>query len=55
MKHFYKSYLNVEPVAEKMREYSRAGETIGAALRNHAVYINKLEVVKTRMLLSTET
>ena len=46
LKNFYKSYLNVEPVAEKMRNYSRAGETIGAALRNQAVYINKLEVVR---------
>ncbi|XP_076683687.1 uncharacterized protein LOC143376839 isoform X2 [Andrena cerasifolii] len=45
LKDFYRSYLNVEPVAEKMRNYSRAGETIGAALRSQAVYINKLEVV----------
>ena len=45
LKDFYKSYLNVDPIAEKMRKYSRAGETIGAALRNQAVYINKLELV----------
>lgn len=40
LKKFYKSYLNVEPVAEKMRNYSRAAETIGAALRSKLLDIN---------------
>ncbi|XP_076629970.1 uncharacterized protein LOC143346098 [Colletes latitarsis] len=46
LKNSYNAYSNVEAVEEKMRKYSKISETINVALRNRAVYINKLEVVK---------
>ncbi|XP_043261008.1 uncharacterized protein LOC122402358 [Colletes gigas] len=45
-KNSYKAYSNLEAVEEKMRKYSKISETINVALRNRAVYVNKLEVVK---------
>ncbi|XP_053989170.1 uncharacterized protein LOC128881831 [Hylaeus volcanicus] len=46
LKESYKTYSNIAPVAEKMWRYSKTSETMNVALRNRAVYINKLEVVK---------
>ncbi|XP_017791112.1 PREDICTED: uncharacterized protein LOC108573234 [Habropoda laboriosa] len=46
MKNFYQSYFNEMPIAEKIKKFSRAAETINTALRNRVAYINKLKVIK---------
>ncbi|KZC08872.1 hypothetical protein WN55_11375 [Dufourea novaeangliae] len=46
LKNFYKIYSNIAPLAEKTSNYSRASETINTALKNRAVYMNKLKIVE---------
>ncbi|CAK9818076.1 hypothetical protein ANTPLA_LOCUS9619 [Anthophora plagiata] len=55
MKNFYESYSNVKFIAEKMNKFSKAAESINTALRNRAVYINKLKVLKDIIHTSNET
>ncbi|CAK9826786.1 hypothetical protein ANTRET_LOCUS4568 [Anthophora retusa] len=55
MKNFYESYSNVKFIGEKMKKFSRAAESINTALRNRAVYINKLKVLKDVIHTSNES
>ncbi|XP_048269183.1 uncharacterized protein LOC100652146 isoform X2 [Bombus terrestris] len=55
LKNFYTSYSSVLPIAEKMKIFLEAAETINTALQNRAVYINKLEVVEDTIVASNES
>ncbi|XP_050493081.1 uncharacterized protein LOC126874764 isoform X2 [Bombus huntii] len=55
LKNFYTSYLSVLPIAEKMKIFLEAAETINTALQNRAVYINKLEVVEDTIVASNKS
>nr|XP_012144737.1 PREDICTED: uncharacterized protein LOC100882154 isoform X2 [Megachile rotundata] len=46
MKNFEQNYANMPFITEKMDKYLTAAETINLVLKNRAVYINKLGIVK---------
>nr|XP_034184689.1 uncharacterized protein LOC117606412 [Osmia lignaria] len=54
MKNFEKSYSYIPFITDKSNNYSKIAETINLALRNHANYIHKLEIVKNITSISRQ-